>query len=82
MRAPLSLSAAAATMFPGTGPDASAIPGSPRTPRGLGNTSFDTMTEEELSESLVYLTCPICEQVCVWRESREASPLTMRQSTS
>ena len=49
-------------MFPGTGADASS-PGTPRTPRGLGNTSFDTMTEEELSESLVYLTCPICEQV-------------------
>lgn len=48
-------------MFPGTGADA-AFPGSPRTPRGFG-TSFDTMTEEELSESLVYLTCPICEQV-------------------
>ena len=51
-----------------------AVPGSPRTPRGLGNTSFDTMTEEELSESLVYLTCPICEQVC----RTEASPRMMR----
>ena len=34
-------------------------------PRGVTN-SHHTMTEEELSESLIYLTCPICE--CVFSE--------------
>ena len=62
--------------------------GSPRTP------NFATMTEEELSESLIYLTCPICELVraprstcnyslasgitCEEKKRREKNPSTDR----
>ena len=40
-------------------------------PRGVTN-SHHTMTEEELSESLIYLTCPICE--CVFSEEPVFAP--------
>lgn len=37
---------------------------SPRRPAGAPSEHmYATMTEEELSQSLIYLTCPICEQV-------------------
>ena len=40
-----------------------------RSPRSLSQ--YATMSEQELSESLVYLTCPICEEVRVRARSRE-----------
>ena len=40
-----------------------------RSPRSLSQ--YATMSEQELSESLVYLTCPICEEVRVRLHARE-----------
>ena len=52
----------------------------PRSPRDFAN--FATMTEEELSESLIYLTCPICEQVRPCRDPCHAAGPSLRESFS
>ena len=54
----------------------------PRSPSPRDFANFATMTEEELSESLIYLTCPICEQVRLCRNPCCAAGPSSRESFS